>query len=176
MLRNRRSNPAGISDRMSPERAIESVRNTHAPPPAPPSQSYVEETREHPSLGTRVENHICIGRRATNDQLAEDAIRHLTQCHVAHLDCPAQHPDQCADELHPVVGDQLRVAHRVAHATRDRGVTSEVEGGSRALTPFDLARNAPDLNILDAFKSRWGRQPSSPRIPHCLPSMSLCRY
>jgi hypothetical protein len=108
-------------------------------------------------LGARVENHIRVGRRASNDQLAEDAMRHLTQCHVARPDRPAQCPDQGLGELLPVVRDGLGVAHRAAHTTEVRGVTSEVERGSGDLTPFDLARNTPDLYISDAFKSRWGR-------------------
>ena len=56
-----------------------------------------------------------------------------------------------------VVGNRVGVAHRVAHTTGDRAVTSEVERGSGALTPFDLARNTLDLDVFDVFKSRWGR-------------------
>jgi hypothetical protein len=85
-------------------------------------------------------------------------MRHSSGRHVASANGPAQRPDQGLRQLCTVVRDWLGVAHRVPHTTRDRGVTSEVEGGSGVLTPFDLARNTPDLDILDGFKSRWGRQ------------------
>jgi len=130
---------AGLAQRIHRARRTASVRPCQRMPlrshillfSEPPHQP--GGPRRSGALRGEVDHLVRTVRSADGHELPERSVHDAAQRQRRRLDCPAQRPDQCVDELHRgVVRDWLRVAHRVAHTTEVRGVTSEVEGGSGA--------------------------------------------